>query len=244
MKSCCLFVVRWIVSCTAALVVGCSTSAPAPVAGADSASTPISRSQQHTMTPDQALARLVEGNRRFTTGQSLHRDYLDDAKTTADGQYPFAIVLSCIDSRSSPEIVFDQGIGDIFVARVAGNYASYNMVGSIEYGTKVAGAKLVVVMGHTECGAVKGACDHVELGNLTAIIQAIRPAVDEVQNVPGERTSRNKKFVYAVTVANVWYTVAKLREDSPMMRELELSGQIKIVGAMHDLATGKVTFLP
>jgi carbonic anhydrase len=231
----------WAMGFGAVLLVGCSTNTAAP---RTSASVPMTQVEQQSMTPDQALSRLVEGNKRFTSGQSIHRDYVSDAKVTAAGQYPFATVLSCIDSRSIPEIVFDQGIGDLFVPRVAGNYAPTDIVGSIEFATKVAGSKLVVVMGHTECGAVKGACDNVELGNLTAVIQAIRPAVDEVQDVPGERSSKNKKFVYAVTVTNVRRTVIKLRQDSPILREMEDSGQIKIVGAMQDIATGEVTFLP
>jgi carbonic anhydrase len=230
----------------AALLVGCATSppAPAPFAPTTGVTTPTSQSQQQAMTPDQALARLVDGNKRFTAGKSLNRDYVIEAQATSTGQYPFATVLSCIDSRSIPEVVFDQGIGDLFVPRVAGNYAPTDIIGSIEFATKVAGSKLVVVMGHTECGAVKGACDNVELGNLTTVIQAIRPATDDVQDVPGERTSKNKKFVYAVTVANVHRTVAKLRQDSPILRDLEQSGKIKIVGAMHDLATGEVVFFP
>ena len=194
------------------------------------------------MTPDEALARLKEGNRRFVNGQSLRRDYLAQMQATSSGQYPFAAVLACIDSRSSPEIVFDQGIGDLFVARVAGNYAEPGIVGSIEFATKVAGAKLVVVMGHTECGAIKGACDDVKLGNLTTVIQSLRPAVDDVKEVEEDRTSKNKKFVLLVTEANIRRTVAKLRSDSPILRELEQSGQIKIIGAMHDISTGQVSY--
>jgi carbonic anhydrase len=205
---------------------------------------PMSQAQQQAMTPAQALARLAEGNQRFMAGKSLNRDYVSEAKVSSAGQYPFATVLSCIDSRSTPEIVFDQGIGDLFVPRVAGNYAPTDIIGSMEFATKVAGAKLVVVLGHTECGAVKGACDNVELGNLTTVIQAIRPAVDDVQGIAGDRTSKNKAFVYAVTVANVRRTVIKIRQESPIMREMEQAGQIKIVGAMQDIATGEVTFLP
>ena len=243
MKSTCTVVASWILGSAAALLVGCSCGAPAPTAAPAIAAAPVTQLEQQAMTPDQALARLEEGNKRFTTGTSLHRDYVGEARASAAGQYPFATVLSCIDSRSIPEIVFDQGIGDLFVPRVAGNYAPVDIVGSIEFATKVAGSKLVVVMGHTECGAVKGACDNVELGNLTTVIGAIRPAVDDVQDVPGERTSKNKKFVYAVTLANVRRTVAKLRQDSPILHEMEQSGQIKIVGAVQDLATGEVTFM-
>ncbi|MGD0461142.1 MAG: carbonic anhydrase family protein [Tepidisphaeraceae bacterium] len=219
-------------------LIGCAPSGVAtpPV------STTINKSEQSAITPDAALARLKDGNRRFVSGDSLRRDYPAQVKATAAGQYPFAAVLSCMDSRSSPEIVFDQGIGDLFVVRVAGNYAPADIMGSLEYATKVAGAKLVVVMGHTECGAIKGACDDVKLGNLTTVIQALQPAIEDVKDFQGDRTSKNKKFVLLVTEANVRRTVAKLRTDSPILRELEQTGQIKIVGAIHDISTGQVTF--
>lgn len=203
----------------------------------------MTREQQQAMSPDAAVARLKAGNARFASGTSLHTDYAAQKRATATAQYPFAVVLSCIDSRCAPEIVFDQGIGDVFVPRIAGNYANTDILGSMEFATKVAGARAIVVVGHTGCGAVMGACDNVELGNLTTVIQAIRPAVNQVNNVPGERTSGNAKFVHAVTEENVRLTVAKIRNDSPILRDLETNGQIKIVGAMHDLATGKVTFL-
>jgi carbonic anhydrase len=205
-------------------------------------SSTIDQTEQSAITPDAALKRLEDGNQRFVNGQSLRRDYPAQVKMASAGQYPFAVVLSCMDSRSSPEIVFDQGIGDLFVVRVAGNYAPADIMGSMEYATKVAGAKLVVVMGHTECGAIKGACDDVKLGNLTTVIQSLRPAVDDVEDVEGDRTSKNKKFVLLVTEANVRRTLAKLRTDSPILREMEQSGQIKIVGAIHDISTGQVTF--
>jgi carbonic anhydrase len=153
------------------------------------------------------------------------------------------VVLSCIDSRSAPEIVFDQGIGDVFAPRIAGNYVNTDILGSMEFATKVAGARVVVVMGHTECGAVKGACDNVELGNLTTVIHAIRPAVDETTHVAGARSSENHAFVLAVTEANVRRTVNRIRTESPILRDLEQSGRIRVVGAMHDLQTGRVTFL-
>ena len=221
-------------------LTGCAHNSPATPAAVVSST--ISKTEQSAITPDAALARLQEGNRRFVSGQSLRRDYPAQAKATSKGQYPFAVVLSCIDSRSSPEIVFDQGIGDLFVARVAGNYAPTDIIGSIEFATKVAGAKLVVVMGHTECGAIKGACDDVQLGNLTTVIQSLRPAVDDVKEVEEDRTSKNKKFVLLVTEANVRRTVAKLRADAPILHDLEQSGQIKIVGAMDDISTGQVTY--
>jgi carbonic anhydrase len=204
----------------------------------------VTEAQQRAMTPDAALDRLVEGNRRFVSGRSLQRDLTAQRTATASGQHPFAVVLSCIDSRSAPEIVFDQGIGDVFSPRIAGNYSNADILGSMEFATKVAGARVIVVMGHTECGAVKGACDNVQLGNLTTVIQAIRPAVESVQNVPGDRSSSNARFVSAATEMNVRQTVARIRSDSEIIRELERSGQIKVVGAMHDLATGRVALLP
>jgi carbonic anhydrase len=203
----------------------------------------ISESQQRAMTPDQGIARLADGNRRFVSGQSLHRDLPAQRQSTASAQHPFAVVLSCIDSRSAPEIVFDQGIGDVFSPRIAGNYSNADILGSMEFATKVAGARLIVVLGHTECGAVMGACDNVELGNLTTVIQAIRPAVESVSTVPGDRTSGNAKFVMAATEANVRRTVDQIRANSDILRELERTGQIKVVGAMHDLSTGRVAFL-
>ncbi len=227
-------------SVLALMLVGCAQdNGTAPVVAV---SHTIDKAEQSTITPDAALARLEEGNRRFVSGESLRRDYPAQVKATASGQYPMAVVLSCIDSRSPPEIVFDQGIGDLFVARVAGNYATADILGSMEFATKVAGAKLIVVMGHSDCGAIKGACDNVEMGNLTTVIEALRPAVDDVKEVEGDRTSKNKKFVQLVAQANVRRTVAKIRSDSPILRDLEQSGQIKIVGAMKDISTGLVTF--
>lgn len=219
---------------------GCAQHAGSNAAPADS--TTIDQAAQQAMMPDAALSRLQQGNQRFVSGNSLRRDYPTQVKATAGGQYPFAAVLACMDSRTSPEIVFDQGIGDLFVVRIAGNYAQSDIIGSLEYATKVAGAKLIVVMGHTECGAIKGACDNVQMGNLTTVIQALRPAVEDVKDVQGERSSKNKKFVLLVTEANVRRTVAKLRSDSAILREMEQSGQIKIVGAINDVSSGQVTF--
>jgi carbonic anhydrase len=224
----------------AAGLQGCAHNVAASPAPAVSAT--IDKTAQSAITPDDALARLQEGNQRFVSGDSLRRDYPAQVKATAGGQYPFAVVLSCMDSRSSPEIVFDQGIGDLFVVRVAGNYAPKDIIGSIEYATQVAGAKLVVVMGHTECGAIKGACDNVQLGNLTTVIQALQPAVDDVKDVSGDRNSKNKQFVLLVTEANVRRTVAKLRSESPILHVMEQSGQIKVIGAIDDISTGQVNF--
>jgi len=169
---------------------------------------------------------------------------LHDQQVTAAGQYPHAAILSCIDSRAPAEFIFDSGIGDIFNARIAGNIADADLVGSLEFACKVSGAKLVVVMGHTSCGAIKGACDKVELGNLTGLLDKIQPAVTAVQNISGERTSKNKYFVEAVGEANVQLTVERIRELSPILREMERDGQIQIVGSIYDLETGRVRFLP
>lgn len=204
---------------------------------------PTTRAQQQAMTPDEALARLQDGNARFRAGAPVHRDLPADVRASGGGQYPFAVVLSCIDSRSAPEIVFDQGIGDLFVPRIAGNYVQADLLGSMEFATKVAGAKLVLVLGHTSCGAIKGACDDVQLGNLTTVIQALRPAVTDVPGFAGERTSHDDAFVLAVTEANVRRTVARIRADSPIMRDLEQGGQLRIVGAMYDVSTGTVRLL-
>ncbi len=220
---------------------GCACSGTGSVCA--SQPTAMSRADQQAMTPDQAIERLAEGNRRFVSGQSINRDHVAAKQATAAGQHPFAVVLACIDSRVSPEIVFDQGLGDLFVPRVAGNYAPTDILGSMEFATKVAGARAIVVVGHTGCGAVMGACDNVELGNLTTVISAIRPAVDAVQGVPGDRSSANAEFVLAATEMNVRRTVSSIRTSSPILRDLEASGQIKIVGAMHDLETGRVTYL-
>ena len=217
---------------------GCATTPPEP----PPISTTVTRAEQTAISPDEAIQRLEAGNERFVAGQMLKRDYTAQVKSSSDGQYPFAAVLACMDSRTAPEIVFDQGIGDLFVTRVAGNYATPDILGSLEYAAKVSGAKVVVVLGHTHCGAIKGACDNVEMGNLTTVMQAIRPAVESVTDVPGDRNSKNAQFVYAVTVANIRHTVAHIRGDSPILRQMEQAGQIKIEGAMYDIDTGKVTF--
>ena len=202
----------------------------------------IKQAQANT-TPAQVLADLQQGNERFATGQTRSRDMKHDQQVTAAGQYPHAVVLSCIDSRAPAEFVFDQGIGDLFSARVAGNVANPDLVGSMEFACKVSGAKLVVVMGHTSCGAVKGACDRVEMGNLTGLLDKIQPAVHAVHDVPGERNSKNKKFVEAVAETNVRLTVSRIRELSPILRGMESEGKIKIVGCIYDLETGRVRFL-
>ena len=202
------------------------------------------KAEQAALTPAQALESLRLGNERFATGKTKSRDMLHYQRTTAAGQYPHAVVLSCIDSRAPAEILFDAGIGDLFNARIAGNIADADLVGSMEFACAVSGAKLVLVMGHTSCGAIKGAIDRVKLGNLTGLLEKIDPAVASVTTVPGDRTSKNTPFVEAVSEANVRLTVAKIRELSPILRDLEKAGKIQIVGSIYDLETGRVRFLP
>lgn len=196
---------------------------------------------QSAITPQKALELLKEGNARFLNKQMLDRDLNLQVSQTAGGQWPFAVVLGCIDSRVPNELVFDQGIGDIFSARVAGNFVNTDILGSIEYGCKVAGSKLVVVLGHEGCGAVKGACDGVELGNITALLANLKPAVDSVEESE-DRSSANKDFVHKVVDSNVDLTVEDIRRQSLLLKEMEANGEIMIVGAVYDVATGKVSF--
>ena len=199
---------------------------------------------QSATTPSQAIEMLKQGNVRFTSGSTTSRDYQSQVSQTAGGQYPLAAVVSCIDSRIPTEIVFDQGIGDIFNARIAGNFVNEDILGSLEFACKVAGAKAIVVMGHTSCGAIKGACDKAELGNLTQMLEKIMPAVDAVHTPEGtDRSSANAKFVDAVAAKNVKLTLAKIRENSPVLKEMIEANEIEIIGAMYDVASGKVSFL-
>lgn len=197
---------------------------------------------QAKITPDDAIARLKAGNDRFLEGKMLDRDLMDQVSATSEGQYPYAVVLGCIDSRVPPELVFDQGVGDIFTARIAGNFVNTDILGSMEFATAVAGSKAIVVLGHTECGAVKGACDQVEFGNLTHTLSNIAPAVYAVHDVEGERNSKNAEFVRAVAHENVRQTVQNILDRSSVIKDLVDKGEVKVIGAMHDVATGKVTF--
>jgi carbonic anhydrase len=199
--------------------------------------------EQANATPSQVLTWLQRGNERFASGKLQPRDMLHDQRVTAAGQHPRAAILSCIDSRAPAEFIFDEGIGDLFNARIAGNIADADLVGSLEFACKVSGAKLVVVMGHTSCGAIKGAVDRVQLGNLTGLLDKIQPAVEAVGNVHGERNSKNKEFVEAVAEANVGLTVQRIRELSPILRGMESEGKIGIVGCIYNLETGRVQFL-
>tara|TARA_R110000868_G_scaffold185225_2_gene427113 strand:+ start:575 stop:1201 length:627 start_codon:yes stop_codon:yes gene_type:complete len=199
---------------------------------------------QATMTPNKALDFLKEGNQRFQNNLKANRNLLEQVNDTSEGQFPFATILSCIDSRVSAELVFDQGLGDIFSIRIAGNFSNEDILGSMEFGCKLAGTKLVVVLGHTSCGAIKGACDHARLGNLTALINKIEPAVDAVTEPKDEsqRNSQNLEFVDKVAEKNVLLTINNIRQRSPVLAEMEDNGEIKIVGAMYDISTGEVVF--
>ena len=198
---------------------------------------------QSSINPSKAIELLKEGNARFVENKQASRDLIQQVNQTASGQYPFAVVLSCIDSRIPTEIVFDQGVGDIFNARVAGNFVNEDILGSMEFACKLAGSKAIVVMGHTACGAVKGACDHAELGNLTGMLKKIDPAVNAVETADGEdRSSQNADFVNRVAQKNVELTIENIKKMSPVLNEMYENGEIDIVGAMYDVASGKVEF--
>lgn len=203
----------------------------------------LTRSEQQAMRPKDVHELLKEGNRRFVQGKQTPRDLPAQVRASAEGQYPMAVVLSCLDSRIPPELVFDRGIGDLFVARVAGNFENTDILGSMEFATKVAGAKLIVVLGHSECGAVKGACDGAKLGNLTATLENIQPAVELGKTVAGEHTSKNPLFVDAVARANVQQTMRDILERSPVLREMVAAGELAVVGGHYELATGAVSWL-
>ena len=196
---------------------------------------------QSSITPAQAKQILLEGNQRFVNNQMIKRDLLQQVKQTANGQYPFAVVLSCIDSRTSSELVFDQGIGDIFNARIAGNIINEDILGSMEFACKLAGSKLIVVLGHTSCGAIKGACDHAEMGNLTTLVKKITPTVESVK-YSGERSSKNKEFVELVAQQNVARMTNEIRQKSPILKEMLEKGEIALVGGMYHVETGVVEF--
>jgi len=199
---------------------------------------------QAAINPEIAIDLLKEGNKRFKSNTAIKRDLLDQVTDTSTGQYPFATILSCIDSRVSSELIFDQGIGDIFSARVAGNFVNEDILGSMEFACKLAGTKVIVVLGHTACGAVKGACDDAKLGNLTALLSKIKPAVKAV-TAPTDsnlRNSSNIDFVNKVAEKNVIMTLDTIRTQSPVLKEMEEEGSIKIVGAMYDIKEGTVTF--
>ncbi|MBK7966224.1 MAG: carbonic anhydrase [Bacteroidetes bacterium] len=202
----------------------------------------LTKEIQDSITPIMALELLKAGNQRFTNNLKVNRNLLQQANETSDGQHPFAVILSCIDSRTSAELIFDQGLGDVFSVRIAGNIVNEDILGSMEFACKVAGAKIIVVLGHTKCGAVKGACDHVEMGNLTALLSKIRPAVDDETTVKENRNSSNGDFVEKVASINVKRTVRSIMERSPILKEMIDNGSIGIVGGNYDVTSGEVEF--
>ena len=228
---------------TMLLAGACQCCQRASSTGAEAMASPVrTKASQAAMTPQQALAELREGNARFVAGRPRVRNLPAEVKATAPGQYPFAVILSCLDSRQPSELVFDQGIGDVFSARVAGNVLDDDILGSLEFACKVSGAKLIAVIGHSNCGAIKGAVDDVQLGNLTGLLARIKPAIDSVPDDGQPRTSKNAAFVNEVSEANVKLVMKEIPERSPILREMLAKGEIELVGGMYDLSTGKVQF--
>ena len=205
----------------------------------------LTKDAQAKISPAMALTMLQEGNQRFVKNKKAERDLLEQVRDTATGQFPFATILSCIDSRVSAELIFDQGVGDIFSVRVAGNIVNEDLLGSMEFACKLAGTRVVLVLGHTSCGAVKGACDDARLGNLTTLISKIKPAVQAVTRPedPADRTSQNLQFVDEVAETNVRLTMDNIRKLSPVLKVMEEDGEIIIAGAMYDISSGEVSFL-
>jgi len=202
----------------------------------------LTKEMQNAISPAMALDLLKDGNKRFVNNLKINRNLLQQANETSDGQHPFAVILSCIDSRTSAELIFDQGLGDIFSIRVAGNILNEDILGSMEFACKVAGSKIIVVLGHTKCGAVKGACDHVEMGNLTALLSKIRPAVDDETSTINDRNSSNAAFVENVATINVKRTVQSIAERSSILKDMIEKGEIGIIGGTHDITSGQVVF--
>ncbi|MGD9253751.1 MAG: carbonic anhydrase family protein [Holophagae bacterium] len=231
----------------ASVGVGCApaeTPAPKVEASPELSSDVVTGEEQQAMTPDMVLADLKAGNERFVAGELTPRDYLAQASATASGQYPKAVVLSCLDSRVPPEIIFDQGIGDIFVGRIAGNFEDVGMLGSFEFATKAAGSKLIVVLGHTSCGAVKGAANDVELGNLTAMLDNFDAAIAAArEGTEGADDASNAELVNMAIELNVRQTMADILENSPVIAEMVANGEVGIAGGIYDLASGRVTWL-
>ena len=201
-----------------------------------------SKETQSHLTPDLAIQILKDGNERFVNNLKTNRNLLQQVNETSAGQYPFATILSCIDSRTSAELIFDQGLGDIFSIRIAGNILNEDILGSMEFATKVVGTKLIMVLGHTKCGAIVGACNHVEMGHLTTLLNKIQPAIYNEKLTHEKRDGSNAAFVHNVTEINVHLTIDRIRRESPIIAELEKTGQIKIIGGLYDVENGKVSF--
>lgn len=202
----------------------------------------LTKEMQNAITPSMALNLLKDGNKRFVNNLKFNRNLLQQANETSDGQHPFAVILSCIDSRTSAELIFDQGLGDIFSIRIAGNIVNEDILGSMEFGCKVAGAKAIVVLGHKKCGAIKGACDNVALGNLTGLIEKIKPAVNQETTTTENRTSSNANFIENVAELNVSLSVKNILLKSPIIAEMVKNEEITIVGGVHDISSGEVKF--
>jgi len=203
----------------------------------------LTAAEQDALTPDTVIKRLKEGNARYVDNDLTARDHSTMVRKAVSGQYPKAVVISCLDSRVPVADIFDKGIGDLFVGRVAGNFVNEDLLGSIEYGCKVSGAKLVLVLGHESCGAIKAAIDDVKMGNITAMLAKIKPAVARSKDFKGEKTSKNQEFVTYVAKNNVLQTIETIRAKSPILRQMERDGSIKILGAYYVLQTGEVNFL-
>ena len=197
---------------------------------------------QDGLTPEHALNILKEGNERFVNNIMAHRNLLQQVNETSAGQFPFAAILSCIDSRTSAELIFDQGLGDILSIRIAGNILNEDILGSMELACKLAGSKLIVVLGHTKCGAIEGACNNIVLGNITALLNKIKSAIEQETETKTERNVNNESFLKNVTVNNVFITVKKIKEQSSILHSMEQTKQIKIIGGLHDIDTGQVFF--
>ncbi|MGN6456307.1 MAG: carbonic anhydrase family protein [Achromobacter mucicolens] len=221
---------------TAAVMAGVA------VAPNDAQAASLSQAQRDAMTPDQVIDMMKRGNARFRAGKPQKHDYLAQKRSSALGQYPAAVILSCIDSRAPAEIILDTGIGETFNGRIAGNISNNDLLGSMEFACAAAGAKVILVMGHTACGAVAGAIDNVQLGHLTGLLDVIKPAV-EATKYTGDRSGKNAQFVDAVARTNVQLTVEAIRKNSPILAGLEKEGKIKIVGSMYDLTNGMLTFM-
>ena len=203
----------------------------------------LTQEEQASLTPARVMELLKEGNKRFVNGEVTLRNHKEQIRRAAANQFPKAIVLSCVDSRVPVEDVFDRGIGDMFVARVAGNFVNTDILGSMEFACKVSGAKLILVLGHEYCGAVKGAIDAVELGNITAMLEKIKPAVNSFLDYEREKASSNAEFVHMVAEKNVQLNIVRIRQESPILQAMEAAGEIKIVGAMYNMETGQVNFM-
>ena len=202
----------------------------------------LTKELRDKITPLQAIDILKAGNKRFVDNLKVNRNLLQQVNETSEGQHPFAVILSCIDSRTSAELIFDQGLGDVFSVRVAGNIQNADILGSMEFSCKVAGAKIAVVLGHTRCGAVKGACDHVEMGNLTTLLHKLKPALEAERSVTSNRNSGNAEFVEKVATLNVHVTVEQVLKNSPILKEMIEKGEIALIGGMYDVETGLVDF--